>query len=253
MSTDKSYIAFVSAKGSPGVTTTVLALAAKAAASGTWTLVVEADPFGGDIAVPAGLASQPGLRTLGADLLRSGDPGRVLKHAQHLADRLDVVVGFDSVVQAVALGGAWHAIAGALGELSGPKTLVDLGRLMPLERTSMEIVRKAASTIIVSGTDAAHVRHVSVWADHLRRTGVEPGLVVIDDGHYSAVEVAAAARVRLLGALPKTRVAGIAERDFSVVNGKGDYARALGDLAKELDLLSEPVPVASGSSGRRTA
>ena len=59
------YIAFASAKGSPGVTTAVAALAA------TWPvdrelLVAEVDPAGGDLVVRFDLATEPGLVSLAA-------------------------------------------------------------------------------------------------------------------------------------------------------------------------------------------
>jgi len=60
-----AYIAFASAKGSPGVTTAVAALAA------TWPadrplVVAELDPAGGDLVVRLDLATEPGLVSLAA-------------------------------------------------------------------------------------------------------------------------------------------------------------------------------------------
>src|SRR4029450_4811377 len=57
-----AYVAFASAKASPGVTTTITALAA------TWPrdrdlLVAELDPAGGDLGVRFDLATEPGLVT----------------------------------------------------------------------------------------------------------------------------------------------------------------------------------------------
>ena len=68
-----SLVALVSAKGSPGVTTTALALA------GTWpenrrVLLAELDPAGGDLAPRFGLHADPGVVQLGSAFRRKRQP-----------------------------------------------------------------------------------------------------------------------------------------------------------------------------------
>ena len=78
------YIAFASAKGSPGVTTAVAALAA------TWPadrelVVAEVDPAGGDLVVRFDLATEPGLVSLAAAGRRELGPDTLVAHTQDLA------------------------------------------------------------------------------------------------------------------------------------------------------------------------
>ena len=102
------YIAFGSAKGSPGVTTTIAALAA------TWPegrdlLVAEVDPAGGDLVVRFDLAPEPGFVTLAAAGRRELDRDTLLRHTQPLpsvnpprAGARQVLVGPISADQALA-------------------------------------------------------------------------------------------------------------------------------------------------------
>lgn len=83
-------VAVVSVKGSPGVTTFSLALAARWPVPAR-TLVVEADPSGGDIALRFSLASTPGLVSLAAAARHSSDSALVWQHAQSLPGGLPVV------------------------------------------------------------------------------------------------------------------------------------------------------------------
>src|ERR671918_2515995 len=78
-----AYVAFASAKASPGVTTTVAALAA------TWPaerdlVVAELDPSGGDLAVRFDLAAEPGLVSLAAAGRRELDRSTFVAHTQPL-------------------------------------------------------------------------------------------------------------------------------------------------------------------------
>src|ERR687897_357205 len=77
------YVAFASAKASPGVTTTIAALAA------TWPaerdlVVAELDPAGGDLVVRFDLAAEPGLVSLAAAGRRQLDRSTFVDHTQPL-------------------------------------------------------------------------------------------------------------------------------------------------------------------------
>ncbi len=86
-----SVIALASAKGSPGVTTTALALAA------VWprrVLVADCDPSGGDLAGWLGQPSTPGLVTLGPLARRGLGPAEVWAQTQPAGGSLRVLTGF---------------------------------------------------------------------------------------------------------------------------------------------------------------
>src|SRR3954469_9876747 len=85
-------IVLSSLKGSPGVTTFTVALAAN------WPvalrrLVVECDPAGGDLAQRFGLAASPGLLSLAAAARRPVDADVAWSHAQPLPGGVQVVTG----------------------------------------------------------------------------------------------------------------------------------------------------------------
>src|SRR5918994_1059606 len=78
-----AYVAFASAKASPGVTTAIAALAA------TWPaerdlVVAELDPAGGDLVVRFDLAAEPGLVSLAAAGRRQLDRSTFVDHTQPL-------------------------------------------------------------------------------------------------------------------------------------------------------------------------
>src|ERR1700716_3587109 len=94
-------VAVVSVKGSPGVTTFSVALAARWPAPAR-TLLVEADPSGGDVGVRFSLASTPGLVSLAAAARRSDDPAVVWQHTQALPGGLPVAAAPPEAVRAGA-------------------------------------------------------------------------------------------------------------------------------------------------------
>ncbi len=117
-----SVIALCSAHGSPGVTTTSLALAA------AWPedhrcLLVEADPFGGVIGARYGLGDTPGLSSLAAVARLGLAAESVWAHTQALPGGTPVLVGPASASEAVVVLGA---VTGALTAWSSSQGDVDL-------------------------------------------------------------------------------------------------------------------------------
>lgn len=175
-----TVIALASAKGSPGVTTTALALAWAwpEAAAGRCVLVVDADMAGGDIAsgyLQGAVPAERGLLSLAAE------------HATDLRDRLwdhlvsldgdqtrVVLTGITDRSQARSLAPQWSSLAEALVGLADAEppvdVLVDLGRLGTigeatplLERADLlllglrsNLTGAAATRSVVSGLAQAH-------------------------------------------------------------------------------------------------
>jgi MinD-like ATPase involved in chromosome partitioning or flagellar assembly len=119
-------------KGSPGATTTAVALAAG------WpnpAVVVEADPGGGDLALrlrlPSGeaLPPTPTVLTLAAAArAHLEDTQLVVRHASGLSDRVGVIPGHLLAEQSAGMAGAWEALAAVLSR-SDLDVIVDVGRL----------------------------------------------------------------------------------------------------------------------------
>jgi hypothetical protein len=149
-------IGLASVKGSPGVTSTALALAA------AWprqVVLLEADLAGGDLAYRCRAAhggpvySTKGLLRLGA-AVRGGmpGPGAVTNEAQLLACGVNLVQGVTTVAQARGLSGLWPTIAQAC-TAAEVDVIADLGRLdrssavMPLAQATDYLLPVASTTL----------------------------------------------------------------------------------------------------------
>lgn len=147
-------VAVCSAKGSPGVTSTALALTA------VWpeddARLLEADPSGGDLAFRCRHASGSevaltpnllGLATAvrGSSLESWADPGLLERYCQPLASGVRMVPGLPSPAQARSLTGLWGQIAHA-AEGASTHVVADLGRL---ERSDRTMPLAGAATVIV--------------------------------------------------------------------------------------------------------
>ncbi|PVG82113.1 hypothetical protein DDE18_15660 [Nocardioides gansuensis] len=149
-------ISLASVKGSPGVTSTALAMAA------VWprpVVLLEADASGGGLAyrctaaTGGPLPATKGIFTLAA-AIRGGMPSGdvVVDHAQLLACGVRVVQGVVSPMQARGMGSLWSTIAEAC-QTSGVDVIADLGRLdrasvtLPIAQASDYVLPVAAATL----------------------------------------------------------------------------------------------------------
>jgi len=242
-------IAVASAKGSPGVTTAVAALAA------TWPVerelvVVEVDPSGGDLAVRFDLAPEPGLVSLAAAGRRELRADTLREHTQDLTDgsAADVLprrvlvapVSADQAVASLtALRGALPAVLADLG----CDVLVDCGRLEPQSPT-FEVATKADLLVVVARPVVAEVHHLSARLASLRANAVS--LLLVGERPYSVSEVAEAVGANPLGTLPAD-----ARSAAALAGGHRNAARALrrsallrdaGAIADGLAAWLGPVP-----------
>jgi hypothetical protein len=248
-----AYVAFASAKASPGVTTTVTALMA------TWPrdrdlVVAELDPAGGDLGVRFDLATEPGLVTLAAAGRRELDRSTFVGHTQplplagrpgadgdadgdaHRAVRR-VLVGPVAADQA---GAALAALRGVLpGVLSslGADVLVDCGRLDP-GSAAHDVVTEADLVVVVARPVVAEVHHLAARLSGLRPKALS--LLLIGDRPYSVAEVADAVGANPLGTLPVDDRAAAA-----LTVGRSDGARIL----RRSRLLRDARAVAEGLAG----
>jgi hypothetical protein len=240
-----AYVAFASAKASPGVTTTITALAA------TWPrerdlLVAELDPAGGDLGVRFDLATEPGLVTLAAAGRRQLDRPTLVGHTQLLP--FAGPPGTDGAVRRVLAGpvaadqagAALAALRGGLpGVLSslGADVLVDCGRLDPGSAVH-DVVTEADLLVVVARPVVAEVHHLAARLSGLRPKALS--LLLIGDRPYSVAEVADAVGANPLGVLPVDDRAAAA-----LTVGRPDGARVL----RRSRLLRDARAVAEGLAG----
>jgi hypothetical protein len=189
-----ALVSFLSAKGSPGVTTTALLSAA------LWphpAVLLDADPAGGDVAarVPAAdggvLDPDRGLLPLLTSARRGLTGVQVLEQTQAVAGGTRVVRGLAGPEQSLAAGQGWSALATAVTDLRHGEVptdaLVDAGRV-GAEAVHLDLLRAADAVALVVRADTASVLHarerLRVLGGALRRPdGLLPrcGVVVVGD------------------------------------------------------------------------
>ncbi|WP_432506989.1 hypothetical protein [Kineococcus arenarius] len=212
-------VCFLSAKGSPGVTTAALLVAA------LWprdVVVLDADPAGGDVAArlpgPSGavLDAERGLLPLLTSARRGLTPQQLLGEAQPAAGGTAVVCGLTRPQQAAAAVGSWPALSAAAAGLGtfGTDVVVDAGRVTT-EPVHLPLLRDADVVVLVLRDDVTSVLHarerLTALQTSLRRAdGLLPrtGVLVVGDARRGDVDQAASVvraageRVEDFGRLP---------------------------------------------------
>ncbi|QFZ18484.1 hypothetical protein [Saccharothrix syringae] len=198
-------VSVLSLKGSPGVTTFAVALAARWPAPAR-ALVVEADPSGGDLGLRFSLPSTPGLVSLAAAARRGGDADLVWRHAQQLPGGLPVIAAPPDAEQARAALSALvpnptsgFGVVRAAADQPGTVVVVDCGRVDPGSPT-LPIVRSSDVVVLLSRTHADDLAHLPRRLPTVGRWSPKPVLLLVGEG-YSSAEVAWE-----LGVLPLARV-----------------------------------------------
>jgi len=198
-------VAVVSVKGSPGVTTFSVALAARWPAPAR-ALVVEADPSGGDLGIRFSLESTPGLVSLAAAARRSDDPVLLWQHAQALPGGLPVVAAPPDADRArTALSALADPTSGA-GILrtaaNTPDTVViaDCGRI-DTGSAAMPIVRGADAMILLSRAHADDLAHLARRLQAIGHWTPHPTMLLVGEG-YSPADVHRELGVQPLGRIP---------------------------------------------------
>lgn len=196
-----AMLALGSIKGSPGVTTSALALTA-ASADGPEAIVAELDSDGGDIAARFSLRFEPGLLSLAAAARRPGEQVRLGDHCQQILGDIRVLIGpaagerADAAMRLLSERGVWH-------ELQSGQTLVfaDCGRLDG-SSTALAVVEASTALVVVCRRILSELQHVHARLPWLRRVAERVGIVLIGDGPYTETEVAESLEVDVLGTLP---------------------------------------------------
>lgn len=237
-------VAVCSLKGSPGVTTFSVALAARWPSPARCVLV-ECDPSGGDVAIRFGLASSPGLMSLAAAARRSSDPELLWQHAQALPGGLPVVAappGAEHAVAAVAALVPEGGDAGVLGVAARvPEAVViaDCGRVDPGSAV-LSVVRGADVMLLLSRAHVDDLAHLATRLTVVSRWSSRPGLLLVGEGH-SGLEVSRELGVPVMGRIPEDS-RGAAVLRGRRRGGRGPSRSALGRSAAGIArmLLREP-------------
>ncbi|MGQ0842985.1 MAG: hypothetical protein ACT4QF_02505 [Sporichthyaceae bacterium] len=257
-----TLIAMFSDKGSPGVTTSALALAA------VWmrrVAVVELDPAGGDLSLrltdSAGrpvLAEAPNLLTLAAAARRDGATRSSLlwEHAQPLtlSPTASVVAGLSAPEQATGMSELWHYVVSAVADAEGGDVLADLGRIADTGSARLLAQRADVLVGIARAEPAAmlrlrdRLRHLldSLPAAQDRRARV---LLVAEDRH--APEAIASMRRVLHDAAIPASVVGTMTVDPTATAADALHRGQIGPRLDRSLLMRSARVVASAVDGER--
>ncbi|MGH4032469.1 hypothetical protein ACQB60_26420 [Actinomycetota bacterium Odt1-20B] len=162
-----ALIALAADKGSPGVTTAAVALAA------VWprrVLVAETDPAGGDLVYRSAAAHggplnpNTGMLSIAATARRGLVPDQLWDHAQPLSGGLEVLVGLGVAEQAAGLVGLWPTLGHAFAQLgespNAPADVIaDCGRISG-DTPAVELFPHASLVLLVSRTEPEAIARV---------------------------------------------------------------------------------------------
>jgi hypothetical protein len=184
----------ISPKHAPGTTTAAVALAV---AAGDSSLIVEADPAGGDVAARAGIPLEPGLMTMAA-AGRHGGSALSLR-TQGLPSGVEAVVAPTSPDQAAA---ALGAIADRLVAAARSHDLacVDSGRWSPVTAAPV-VLAECDVIVVVTDPTVAGIEHLCCRLDAISAIGPPVTVLLVGDRPYGADEVEHAVGVPVVGTL----------------------------------------------------
>lgn len=239
-----AVFALCSAKASPGVTTSLLALAA------VWPeerslLLVDADPDGGDLAARVGLAIEPGMASLAAAGRRTLERTDLDRHVQAIPGGIPALVGNADPDQAAR---ELEVVAGRLAEVlpdGDTDVLVDLGRLRS-GSPAMPLAIHADLILMVCRPRVDELQHVRARIGRLTDAGCRVAVLLVGERPYSANEVEAAIGCKVVwviadDARTAASLAGIGGRVSAV--SRSLLIRSARSLAERLVAMTQPVPV----------
>lgn len=191
-----------SVRGSPGATTTALAVAASwPADEGRRVVLVEADADGGVLGTRYGLdqgRQARGLATLAVAIGRGAVAEQLWDHTCQLPGGLEAVVAPTAPDEAT---GVLRASGEQLGRWLNAvevTAIVDCGRLSP-HSASVLLAVAAERLLVVAQPRLEELAGVAHRLRTLQATGVSVGLVLVGDSPYSQDEVAESLGVEVVG------------------------------------------------------
>jgi hypothetical protein len=168
-----ALIALAADKGSPGVTTSAVALAA------VWprrALYAECDPHGGDLVyrMPAEhggpLDPNRGLVSLAVEARRGFDAAVLPRHTQRLHGGLEIMVGLGNADQIPGMAGLWTPLGRAFDRYAelpyGADVIADCGRVGP-DSPTVDLLAQSALVLLIARTEAENIAHVRDRANSL--------------------------------------------------------------------------------------
>jgi len=241
-----TLVALASLKGSPGVTTAAVGLAA-GWPSGQQPVVVECDPAGGDLWARFRLETAPGLMSLAAAVRHRAGPGLVWEHTQRLPGGLPVIVGPAGTEQARAslaqvTRRGTEVLRWAAGR-AGTVVIADCGRL-DADSSALKVARDADVLLLLARACDDALAHVAAQWPAVVCWTRRRSLVLVGDG-YPEEEIACALDVPVTARLPHDPkgAAGLGGRPGRrAAPARSPLGRALARLAEDTAARAAAVP-----------
>lgn len=240
-----SLFCLASAHGSPGVTTTVLAMAA------VWPdarrlVVIEADQSGGVLAARFGLHDAPGLVDLAGVGTRSLDLDAVLSYCQALPGGLPCLLGPASPEAAgAALADLVDSLA-AWATTAEVDVIVDCGRTRPDDVTTA-LMQAADQTWVVVRPTLEQLRPSVGLVAALGRYGVSAPLLLVGDRPYGHLDVSRHFGVEVSGVIAHEPAAAEA-----LTTGGSNRALSRSRLVRSAGSLVDTLSLAATESENRS-
>ncbi|MGH3673367.1 MAG: chromosome partitioning protein, partial [Pseudonocardiaceae bacterium] len=247
-------------KGSPGVTTFCVALAAHWSAQ-TRCVLLECDPSGGDLATRFSLASSPGLVSLAAAARRGSEPDILWQHTQELPGGLPVVAappGADHALAALTALAPESSASVSVLPLAARATdmtvIADCGRMDP-NSPALAVVRSAHLMLLLSRAHADELAHLANRLAAVIRWSPRPALLLVGEG-YSTAEVSRELDVPVFGRIPEDGPGAAVLRGHCRSRGglsRSALGRAAGNVATALqaNLATLPSPQRCSTQANR--
>ncbi|WP_413804334.1 hypothetical protein [Streptomyces sp. OE57] len=212
-------IAIAGSSGSPGVTTTALALLLSwPLEPGRRVVLAECDPDGGSVLyglLQGSLGDRYGLKNLSV-AARKGEMTEAFwrqlvdmtedgKAAQTAGERL-LLPGITDPAQAAALAPAWEQLADLMAGIERHATyphdvLIDLGRNGAFGPSGV-LAQRADLLVMVARSTMRSIQSVQMRIEALQERVGEIGLLLVDQGPYSPGEVQRLLKTPVLATLP---------------------------------------------------
>lgn len=215
-----ALISFLCAKGAPGTTTTGMLLA------NLWpapSILVDADPLGGDVALRLSAEHGPldldrGLMSLLPAARRGLEPHVVLSHCQVAIGGQSIVAGLPGPEQAVAVAPLWPSLAAAFGRVPEHDVFADLGQVHS-KSTHLAMLEQSSAALVVFRPTAWSVVHTRRRLESLEET--------LRARHVGVVCVATARESREAAVATESLLQGLTDwvHDYGVVADDKDAVR----------------------------
>lgn len=197
-----ALVVFGSQKGSPGASLTALVVAASWPTDPTRrTLLVEADPDGGVLAIRYQLGREPGLLSLAASGRHGVARSDLWSHTQELPGGLAAVVAPDRPDQATA---ALHAAGATLGawlqSLPDVDVIADVGRLSP-SSPALSFAAAADMILMVARPTAEQIQPAAERINTLQTVNPSVGWCLIGESPHTPNEIERVHKVTVVGVL----------------------------------------------------